>query len=153
MENLNNNANYKYVTEKVEFDEGKAKDITKEKIETIAKKYRGVISRILDDERLYKVELAEGYTCFGQTSRYARSLPEIGAITNWATQEKNGKTYEEWVKEFTENGIDFDGTNIPNFIDTKEAKEKAKKRAEERAKKEAEKKAKEEAKKSEAETK
>ena len=55
--------------------------------------------------------------------------------------------------EFTENGIDFDGVNIPNFIDTKEAKEKAKKKAEERAKKEAEKKAKEEAKKSEAETK
>lgn len=136
MENLKGNANYIYEEDKTEFN-GKEANLVNEKIDGIAKKYRDAVKAIKDDGRLYLVELNKDYTAFGQTKRYARSIPEIGFIARIATEEKElGKGYEDYVKEFKENKIAFDGKTIPTFIDTieKVQKEEAK-RAEREAKK------------------
>lgn len=140
MENLNKNANYIYEEDKTEFN-GKEAVLVNEKIEGIAKKYRDAVKSIKDDGKLYLVELNKGYTAFGQSSRYARTLPEVGFIARIATEElpqEDGKQkgYTDYVKEFKENGIAFDGKTIPTFIDTKEKVEKeATKKAEREAKK------------------
>lgn len=128
MENLNKDAKTKEV---------KVTDVTKERIGGIAKKYQEAIAKITDDGKLYIVTMADGYTCYGQKERKARSIPEIGFIARCATEEKNGKTLEDWKKEFKENKIAFDGTNIPEFIDTIDKVEKAKKAEEAKPKKEA----------------
>lgn len=128
MENLNKNANYVYEVDTTEFN-GKEAVLVNEKIEGIAKKYRDAVKNIKDDGHLYLVELNKGYTAFGQTKRYARNIPEIGFIARIATEELPGedgkqKGYEDYIKEFKDNGIAFDGKTIPTFINTKEQLEK-----------------------------
>lgn len=132
MEKLNK-TKYVHEVDKVEFNRKDAQDITKDKLHTIAKRYMDAVKRILDDGKLYLVELNDGYTAFGQKSRYARSIPEIGFIARTATEEKENKLgYEDYVKGLKENKIAFDGVAIPTFIDTiedvkaKELKEKQK---------------------------
>lgn len=136
MENLNKNANYIYEEDTTEFN-GKEAVLVNDKIEGIAKKYRDAVKSIKDDGRIYLVELNKDYTAFGQTKRYARSLPEVGFIARIATEEKElGKGYSDYVKEFKENGINFDGKTIPTFIDTVEkVKAQEAKKAEREAKK------------------
>lgn len=129
MENLNKNANYVYEADTTEFN-GKEAVLANERIEGIAKKYRDAVKSIKDDGRIYLVELNKDYTAFGQTKRYARSIPEIGFIARVATEEKElGKGYNDYIKEFKENKIVFDGKTIPTFIDIadKKQKEEAKK--------------------------
>lgn len=125
MENLKENANK--TKEMV--------DVTKERIVGVAKKYQDGVAKIVDDGKVYIVTMAEGYTCFGQKERKARSIPEIGFIARCATEEKNGKTLDDWRKEFKENKIAFDGKNIPEYIDTIEKVEKMKKAEAEKAEK------------------
>ena len=136
--------NYIYAENKIKFEMEGAKDVTKETINRIGKSYQDAVKEILQNGRLYQITLNDGYTVYGQNVRLARRVPEIGFIARVATEEKNnGKTYEEYIKEFTENNIAFDGKSIPQFIDTKEdivkMEEKAKAKAEKEAEKEAKK--------------
>ena len=135
--------NYIYAESKVKFKLEGAKDVTKEILPRIGKTYQDAVQKISQNGRLYEVVLNDGYTMYGQSIRLARRVPEIGFIARVATEEKNtGKTYEEYIKEFTENNIAFDGKAIPQFIDTKEDIAKAEEKAKIKAEKEAEKEAK-----------
>ena len=110
--------NYTYEKDSVEFEMKEAVDVTKDILPRIGKSYQSSIKKILTSGRYYPVELKEGYTVFGQTKRLASRVPEIGFIARLATEEKNGKGYNDYVKEFKENKINFDGKSIPQFIDT-----------------------------------
>ena len=143
MENLNKNANYTYEKDVTGFKREEAKDVTADKINSVGKKFVGAIKKILDDGKYYLVELEEGYTLYGQTSRYARKNGEIGFIARAASEEKEkGLTFEDYKKGFTENKIHFNGKDIPTFIDTEEDYQAALKKEQEKAKKAEEKKAK-----------
>ncbi len=117
-------------------------DVTAEKIGSVGKNYREMISKVIKEGKLYRVVLADDITCFGQKERMARTNPEIGAIARWAKEEKEGKTLDAWFKEFKENGIAFDGKTVPEFIDTIEDVKKAEEKKAEAEKKAEEKKAK-----------
>ena len=135
---------YIYAENAVKVDAAKGEDITESIIPNIGKRYQDAIKKVTKVDGYYVVEMAKGYTCMGMNTRMARRVPEIGFIARCATEEtKLGKGYNDYVKEFTENKIAFDGKAIPQFIDTvedvkvKEQKEaeKAKKNAEKEAKK------------------
>ena len=135
--------NYIYAENKVNFEMKGAQNVTKEILPRIGKSYQDAVKEILQNGRLYQVTLNDGYTVYGQKVRLARRVPEVGFIARVATEEKsNGKTYGEYIKEFTENKIAFDGKSIPQFIDTLEDVAKAEEKEKERAQKEAEKSAK-----------
>jgi hypothetical protein len=130
MENLNKeNA--------IKFEMKGANDVTGEIIPRIGKSYVDAVKRVMQNGRLYLVELNKDYTAFGETSRLARRVPEVGYIARIATEEKaNGYDTEHYIKEFKQNGIAFDGKTIPQFIDTiEDVKAKAEKEAEKEAKK------------------
>lgn len=99
-------------------------DVTKEiKQKCINKKngYEKALGKIDKLGSLYIIEFAEGYTAFGEKTRKARRLAEIQWYSRIATEEKNtGKTIKDYITEFKENGIVFDGKTIPEFIDTVE---------------------------------
>lgn len=114
MKELNTNAQTK--EKKVE-----VKDVTKEIIDRVGKTYQPSIKKITQEGRIYTVELNDGYTCYNQKSRKARRVPEIGFIARVSTEQKgNEKPDEEYLKEFKQNGIWFEGNKIPEFIDTVE---------------------------------
>ena len=119
MEKLNTkNAETKEVkeTKKVE-----VKEVTKELIDRIGKSYQPAIKRITQEGRIYTVELNDGYTCYNEKVRKARRVPEIGFIARVSTEQKgNEKPNEEYLKEFKQNGIWFEGNKIPEYIDTVE---------------------------------
>lgn len=129
---------YVYAEDAVKLDLKEAKDVTIDIIGRIGKSYQNAIKTIKSVGRYYIVEMSEGYTCMGMSSRVARRVPEIGFIARCATEEKLGKGYNDYVKEFTENKIAFDGKAIPQFIDTledvKKNNEKAKVKAEKETK-------------------
>lgn len=112
MKELNVNA-------KIEFKMEGATDVTIDVLPRIGKSYQNAIKKIMQNGRLYQVELTDGYTAFGENTRLARRVPEIGYIARIATEEKeSGKKLEDYIKEFKANGIAFDGKSIPQFIDT-----------------------------------
>ena len=116
MEKLNTKNAKVETKEKVE-----VKEVTKEIIDRVGKSYQGAIKKITQEGRIYTVELNDGYTCYNEKSRKARRVPEIGFIARVATEQKDTKkTNEEYLKEFKENGIWFEGNKIPEYIDTVE---------------------------------
>lgn len=97
------------------------KDVTKEVIDRVGKSYQGAIKKITQEGRIYTVELNDGYTCYTEKVRKARRVPEIGFIARVATEQKgDNKKAEDYLKEFKQNGIWFEGNKIPEFIDTVE---------------------------------
>ncbi len=97
------------------------RDVTKEVIDRVGKSFQPAIKKITQEGRIYTVELNDGFTCYKETVRKARRVPEIGFIARVATEQVNdGKTVEDYLKEFKANGIWFEGNNIPEFIDTVE---------------------------------
>ena len=120
----------------IKFDMEGAKDVTTDVLPKVCKSYRETIKRIMQNGKLYLVELADGYTAFCEKSRLARRIPEVGFIARIAKEEKEqNKTINDYIKEFTENGIYFDGKTIPQFIDTIEDVEKANEKKAEKAEK------------------
>lgn len=99
-------------------------DVTKEiKLKCINKKngYEKALGKITKMGTIYIIEFAEGYTAFGEKIRKARRLAEVQWYSRIATEEKNtGKSVKDYLIEFKENGIIFDGKTIPEFIDTVE---------------------------------
>ena len=94
------------------------------------------VKRVMQNGKMYLVELTNGYTAFGEKTRLARRIPEVGFIARIAKEEKeHNKTINDYIKEFTENGIYFDGKTIPQFIDTIEDVEKANEKKAEKAEK------------------
>lgn len=114
MENLN-----KENAKTIQFEMKGATNVTSEVLPRIGKSYQETIKRVMQNGRLYQVELADGYTAFLENTRLARRVPEIGFIARIAKEEKEGnKTLNDYIKEFKQNGISFDGKTIPQFIDT-----------------------------------
>ena len=69
--------------------------------------------------KLYKIYFCFGYTAFLSDVRYARHLGEVQWLSKIATEEREyGYTLEHYIEEFKRNKINFDGKNIPIFIDT-----------------------------------
>lgn len=130
---------YQYEDDTIKLDSKELKDVTEDILPRIGKGFQPAIKKIMSAGRYYEVEMNDGYKSLGQAKRIARRVPEIGFIARCAIEEKNGKGYNDYVKEFKENNIAFDGIKIPQFIDTKEdkvkAEEKAKKAEEIKAKK------------------
>ena len=97
-------------------------DVTKEMKEKCFKKtkgYESTIGKVEKEGNLYYITFAEGYTAFCQKQRKARRLTEVMWYTKVATEEKElNKKLEDYIKEFKENKIAFDGKTIPEFIDT-----------------------------------
>lgn len=130
MEKLNGNA------KTIKFEMEGAKDVTSEILHRVGKTYQDTIKRIMQNGKLYQVELSDGYTAFLEKTRLARRVPEIGFIARIAKEEKEGnKTLEMYLKEFKENGIACDGKTIPQFIDTIEDVKAREEKEAEKAKK------------------
>lgn len=109
----------------IKFEMEGAKDVTTEVLPKVSKRYRETVKRIMQNGKLYLVELADGYTAFCEKSRLARRIPEVGFIARIAKEEKEqNKTTNDYIQEFVANGIYFDGKTIPQFIDTIEDVEK-----------------------------
>lgn len=130
MEKLNGNA------KTIKFEMEGAKDVTSEILHRVGKTYQDTIKRIMQNGKLYQVELSDGYTAFLEKTRLARRVPEIGFIARIAKEEKEGnKTLKDYIKEFKENGIACDGKTIPQFIDTIEDVKAREEKEAEKAKK------------------
>ena len=120
----------------IKFEMEGAKDVTSEVLPRVGKSYQETIKRVMQNGKMYLVELTNGYTAFGEKTRLARRIPEVGFIARIAKEEKeHNKTINDYIKEFTENGIYFDGKTIPEFIDTIEDGEKANEKKAEKAEK------------------
>lgn len=130
MKELNENA------KTIKFEMEGATDVTSEILPRVGKSYQDTIKRVMQNGRLYQVELNDGYTAFLEKTRLARRVPEVGFIARIAKEEKEGnKTLEMYLKEFKENGIAFDGKTIPQFIDTIEDVKAREEKEAEKAKK------------------
>lgn len=106
-------------------------DVTKEMKEKCYKKTKGyedTIEKVEKEDNLYFITFSKDYTAFGQKQRIARRITEVLWYSRLAKEEKDkNKKIEDYIKEFQENEIVFDGKNIPEFIDTKKDLEKKKK--------------------------
>ena len=106
-------------------------DVTKEMKEKCYKKTKGyeeTIGKVEKEGNLYYITFSKDYTAFGQKQRKARKVTEVLWYSKVAKEEKEqNKKLEDYIKEFQENGIAFDGKTIPEFIDTKKDLEKKKK--------------------------
>ena len=106
-------------------------DVTKEMKERCYKKTKGyeeTIGKVEKEGNLYYITFSKDYTAFGQKQRKARKVTEVLWYSKVAKEEKEqNKKLEDYIKEFQENGIAFDGKTIPEFIDTKKDLEKKKK--------------------------
>lgn len=106
-------------------------DVTKEMKEKCYKKTKGyedTIEKVEKEGNLYFITFSKDYTAFGQKQRIARRITEVLWYSRLAKEEKEeNKKIEDYIKEFQENGIAFDGKTIPEFIDTKKDLEKKKK--------------------------
>ena len=112
-------------------------DVTKEMKEKCYKKtkgYENTIEKVEKVDNLYYITFAKGYTAFCQKERKARKVTEVLWYSKIAKEEKDtGKTLEDYIKEFKENKIAFDGKTIPEFIDTIEQVEAQKAKSNEKA--------------------
>lgn len=99
-----------------------AKDVTGEILDRVFSKKHGYeksIKKVMKDGKMYHIEFSDGYTAFGEKSRWARRLPEVQWYSRIATEEKElGKTKEQYLEEFKKNKIWFENNEIPEFIDT-----------------------------------
>ena len=106
-------------------------DVTKEMKEKCYKKTKGyeeTIGKVEKEGNLYYITFSKDYTAFGQKERKARKVTEVLWYSKIAKEEKKqNKTITDYIKEFKENGIAFDGKTIPEFIDTEKDLEKKKK--------------------------
>lgn len=106
-------------------------DVTKEMKEKCYKKTKGyeeTIGKVEKEGNLYYITFSKDYTAFGQKERKARKVTEVLWYSKIAKEEKEqNKTITDYIKEFKENGIAFDGKTIPEFIDTEKDLEKKKK--------------------------
>lgn len=100
-------------------------DVTKEikeKCYSKTKNYEITIEKVEKEGSLYFITFAKDYTAFGQKERKARKITEVMWYSRIAKEEKEqNKKIEDYIKEFKENGILFDGKNIPEFIDTEKS--------------------------------
>ncbi len=106
-------------------------DVTEEMKEKCYKKTKGyeeTIGKVEKEGNLYYITFSKDYTAFGQKERKARKVTEVLWYSKIAKEEKEqNKTITDYIKEFKENGIAFDGKTIPEFIDTEKDLEKKKK--------------------------
>ena len=103
----------------IDFNEEEAEDITEFIKNKIPQKYKYSIKKVLKYKKLYKIYFCFGYKAFLSDVRYARHLGEVQWLSKIATEEREyGYTLEHYVEEFKRNNINFDGKNIPIFIDT-----------------------------------
>ena len=106
-------------------------DVTKEMKEKCYKKTKGyeeTIGKVEKEGNLYYITFSKDYTAFGQKQRKARKVTEVLWYSRIAKEEKEqNKKLEDYIKEFQQNGIAFDGKTIPEFIDTKKDLAKKKK--------------------------
>lgn len=116
MENLNQNA------ESVKTKEVEVKDVTKEVLPRLAKKYAAAIAKVMKEGSTYTITFAEGYTIFGQTERKCKNIPGIMWYSRIATEEKEEGKFDmaKWTKYFTENKVVWDGKTIPEYIETED---------------------------------
>ena len=115
--------------------EEKRVDVTKEMKEKCYKKVKGyedTLGKLEKEGSMYYITFAEGYTAFCQKERKARKVTEVMWYSKIAKEEKEqNKKLDDYIKEFKENGIAFDGKSIPEFIDTiKDVKARKEKEAE-----------------------
>lgn len=98
------------------------RDVTKEVLPRLAKKYVNAIHKVTKDGSIYEITFEEEYTIFGQKTRKAKNISSIMWYSRIATEEKEeGKfDFEKWKKFFTESKIVWDGKNIPEYILTQE---------------------------------
>lgn len=103
-------------------NEENKKNVTKDVLPRLAKKYMDSISRVTKEGSVYEITFAEGYTIFNQKTRRARNIPGIMWYSRIASEEKaEGKfNFEKWATYFTENKVVWNGKDIPEFIETKE---------------------------------
>lgn len=138
MEKLNvkhADTDYVYAADVTKINKKDGEDITKDILPNIGKRYQGAINKILKVDKHYLVILSDGYTAYGKKERLARRIPEIGFIARVATEEVLlDKKYTDYIKEFKQNKIDFDGVAIPEFIDTIEDVKARKEKEEAKAK-------------------
>lgn len=116
MENLNTDA------KSVKTKEVEVKDVTKEVLPRLAKKYAAAIAKVIKEGSVYTITFAEGFTIFGQTERKAKNIPGIMWYSRIATEEKEEGKFDmaKWSKYFTENKVVWDGKNIPEYIETED---------------------------------
>ncbi|MBP3831416.1 MAG: hypothetical protein ILA02_03485 [Clostridia bacterium] len=97
-------------------------DVTKEMKEKCfskSKHYEESIKKVTKEGNIYIIEFAEGYSAFTKKTRKARRIGELQWYSKIATEEKNnGYDLNHYIKEFKQNNIIFNGTDIPEFIDT-----------------------------------
>ena len=100
----------------------------KERCYKKTKGYEETIGKVEKEGNLYYITFSKDYTAFGQKQRKARKVTEVLWYSKVAKEEKEqNKKLEDYIKEFQENGIAFDGKTIPEFIDTKKDLAKKKK--------------------------
>lgn len=103
----------------VDFNEEQAEDVTEFIKDSVPMKNKSSIKKVLKYKKLYKIYFCFGYTAFLKEVRYARSLGETKWLAKIATDEReNGFNREHYIEEFKRNKINFDGYNMPIFIDT-----------------------------------
>lgn len=100
-------------------------DVTKEmkaKCSRKTKGYEDTIEKVEKKGSYYFITFSKDYTAFCEKERIARSVSEVQWFSRIAKEEKElNKTLKDYIKEFKENGIIFDGKTIPEFIDTEES--------------------------------
>lgn len=100
-------------------------DVTKEMKERCFRKTKGyedTIEKVEKKGSYYFVTFSKDYTAFGEKERIARSITEVQWFSKIAKEEKeHNKTLQDYIVEFKQNGIIFDGKTIPKFIDTEKS--------------------------------
>lgn len=103
----------------VDFNEEQAEDVTEFIKNSVPIKDKSSIKKVLKYNKLYKIYFCFGYTAFLEEVRYARNLGETKWLAKIATDEREyGFNREHYIEEFKRNKINFDGYNMPIFIDT-----------------------------------
>ena len=83
------------------------------------KGYEKTLGKVEKEGSIYYITFAEGYTAFGQKERKARKVTEVLWYSRIAKEEKEqNKKLEDYIQEFKQNNIAFDGKTIPEFVDT-----------------------------------
>lgn len=100
-------------------------DVTEEMKKRCYKKTKGyedTIEKVEKKGSYYFITFSKDYTAFCEKERIARSVSEVQWFSRIAKEEKElNKTLNDYIKEFKENGIIFDGKTIPEFIDTEKS--------------------------------
>lgn len=100
-------------------------DVTEEMKKRCYKKTKGyedTIEKVEKKGSYYFITFSKDYTAFCEKERIARSVSEVQWFSRIAKEEKElNKTLNDYIKEFKENEIIFDGKTIPEFIDTEKS--------------------------------